>query len=479
MEIPPKISQPNYTTVHNKLIRPKSSNTVNSKKTNLNKNYNSNLPLRESRDLLRSVNFINKNKKNNIKNVNKNNEILNTTNHFSNTITMFINGKESTIPKKEFYKIKNLSISELKIENAEKKLKIKAKKQKMENENKSKVPIKLLNDMILYEIRNKEYELRNGITRLQNQTRFEKKSKSISFEKIEELYKIILASIKNIDKYVLDDIMSIKKDINEKIISGLNTCEYTLELKYGKRLKEVENLINKIKYIIKYMEVIKALCIDSVENLKFQEKANFYFKKFLIKERTKYNKNLKNILNLKKKIKENKNSPLKIDYSKISTIQGEQSTERNIISSSRYMSGAISENKTSNTTNTISIINKSKNKENKLFLKNPTDYKKSINENNHKNLENRENKYKDDLKTKIKSWKNKTEITKKKIDNEIPNNSLYINTCNIIKETLETSENKKDTNFFSNQEFREIFIKNLLSNTVILDNIPSDYQNKK
>ena len=65
------------------------------------------------------------------------------------------------------------------------------------------------------------------------------------------------------------------------------------------------------------------------------------------------------------------------------------------------MSGAISENKTSNTTNTISIINKSKNKENKLFLKNPTDYKKSINENNHKNLENRENKYKDDLKTKI------------------------------------------------------------------------------
>ena len=468
-----KVSKSNYILYRTKFIRPKSSITIKSNK--INKNSNSTLSLRECKNLLRSVNFTNKDQKNKVTNLNKNNTVLNPVNYDSNTLAMFINGKDDIIPKKQFYKIKNLSMTELKIQSIEKKMKLKAKIQQMEKENKLISPKKILNDMILVDLKNKEYDLRNGITRLQRKIRDEKKS--INTEKIEELYKIILTSIKNIDKYVSDDINSIKNDINKIIISGLYTCEYALEVKYSKQLKKIQDFIDKIYYILNYMENIKSICNNSVKNLKFQERANIYLKKILKEENKKYNKNLKNIINIKRKKEENQSSPLKMNFSQISTIQLEQSTDRNFVSSSRYMSVIISENKTNNTTNTASFTKNPKNKEKKIFLKNPLDCKKSINENN-KNLEKRMKKYKDDVEYKIKYWKNKTEIIKNKIDKEIPNNSIYINTCNIFKEMIEKNENKRDKNFFCNQDFRELFLKNLLNNKIILDDISSDYLDK-
>ena len=188
-----------------------------------------------------------------------------------NSIEIKYKGISTYVSKKEFYKMKNIDISQLKAYKNEKKEVIKQKKLFLEKAN------NLYNTNIIDSLsKYKEIEYRKGIQNIQNELR---NKRDINKEEMLQFYKNILDIIKNINEQGNYEINKRKNQTNEIINSDINLLNILQEKELDKKLEKLNDFMSKLKEVITKMENIKNDYKKIKDNINIYIKENKILKK--------------------------------------------------------------------------------------------------------------------------------------------------------------------------------------------------------
>ena len=434
----------------------------------------------------------------------------------SSLIKIRYKGKSQYVSKKDFYKMKNIDIGQLKAYKFEKKEIIKQKKLFLEKAN------SIYNTNIIDLIsENKEKEYRKGITNIQNELR---KKRYISNEETKNFYENIFSIIRTIEQEAKYQVDIRIKDIDKRINNDIDRVNELQEKELDKRLEKLQFFMDKFKELTKKMEGINndyqkvryKIEIYKKENsilknkIKYQNKMskkiifNFKSKEKNRKNRVEtllknyWNKNLKkNVKKIYKKIKDNNSI-------------GKKYKRQNIINEKKFKKfrfnnsiNSIYNNQTNFTTNHIknnltnidsnsckNIISASNNCQSTSVLStnNNNIYIEKDKDNNNINIKERN--VINYLRKNLDIWKNKLNLMQIKFDEDIPRNPLYDLVKSIInKLTKEESDsviynidNKlltKNMKIFPYQSkiFRQIFMTRLFGDKKLYQLLISENKN--
>jgi len=373
-----------------------------------------------------------------------------------NPIKIKYKGISTYVSRKEFYKMKNIDISQLKAYKNEKNEVIKQKKLFLEKAN------SIYNTNIIDSIsKKKEIEYRKGITNIQNELR---NKKDINKEQMSNFYYNIINIIKTISNQCNYEINKRIKDTNKRINSDINQVNKLQEKELDKKLEKLNYIMVKLKELITKMENINKdykkiknnIDIYIKENtilkkkIKIQNKKN---KKLILTIKSKENKinDIEKVLNKYwnynlKKNEEKNNIQIykKIKINKKNNIIREKSNPiiNNKLIYYNNTNNSINNNQTNYSTNNINLLTK-RNKNNQINLDSSNSFKNIISNSfiiyNTKNKEEeniqldfKEKKLINNLEKNLEYWKNKLNLMKKKLNEEMPQNTFYDLIINII-----------------------------------------------
>ena len=369
-----------------------------------------------------------------------------------NFVKVINKGNPIFITKKEFYKMKNMDLSQLRAYRNEKKEILKQKIIFLEKAN------SIYNtDVIDLISEDKEKEYRKGISNIQNELR---NKKLIKKEELKNFYSNILNSVKKLKEQINYEKNIRINDINERINININQFNKNQEKVLDKKLEALNILMFELKELIRKMENINKDYKKVKENIdkyimknaslkRKIKKQNEINKKLILemksKENNKANERTKNIVSYFKKIKndkKNKDKNIKRENSDIL-----QKTKK--LSNIFYYNNSTN-NQTNYSTNNINLLTK-RNKNNNAYYDSNTSYKNIASVNNYNStsflnfscrMKEQENDDKISKKEKniikhlgdnLERWKNKLNLIKKKLNEDIPQNPIYSYIENIIK----------------------------------------------
>ena len=413
-------------------------------------------------------------------------------------------GSQIFIPKNEFYKMKDIDLSQLKAYKNEKKEIIKQKKIFLEKIN------NIYNTNIIDIIsENKEKEYRKSIVNIQNEIR---KKKLIKKEEIKNFYFNILITIKNIKEQINYEKKLRINDINKRINSDINQINILQEKKLDEKLEKINIIMNELKVLIKKMEIIIKDYKIVKDNIDIYIKENINLKK-KIKKQNEINKKIIFDIKLKEKNKKIENNNIK----KINNNRKNIKTKRKNSDILKKVKGLSYNNsaiyQTNCSTNNIDLLSK-RNKNNTFNCDLNNSYINMIATNNYnstsfisfnnkgkkqenkENINNKEKKIIKNLTNNIENLKNKINMIKKKLNEDIPQNPFYSLLKNFVQNlkneesdsVIYNIDNKLLTDnmrifpyqskvfrqifmgrFFNNKNLYQVYIKELLKSDAIFN----------
>ena len=408
--------------------------------------------------------------------------------------------------------MKNIDLEQLKSLKNEKKEIIKQKKIFLE-----KINSIYNTDVIDLISENNEKEYRKGIANIQNELR---NKRLINKEEIKDFFENILNIIKNLKHHIKDEINLRIDEIDKRIDINIIQVNKLQEKELDKKLEKLNYFMIELKELIKKIDNINLDYKKIKQNIERYTRENSLLKK-KIKKQNIINKNIILEMKLKEsKINEKENMITsyrsnpnsnenekegKIYYKKL-VIQKKKSKTKNNSDFIRKIKKMKYHNKTNSTisqtnctTNNIKILSY-RNKDNNLsYFDSDNSYKNfiSISNNNNfnymsassitLNIKNKEQEKRDIkniekniikiLSKNLENWKNKLNLIKKKLYEEIPKNPFYDLIQNIINQlkkeesdsVIYNIDNKLLTDNmrifpYQSKVFRQIFMSRLFNN---------------
>ena len=196
----------------------------------------------------------------------------NNNNKYQNKIKIKYKGISTNIPKSDFYKLKNVDISQLLAIKFQKKELIKQKKLFIEKEREifNEKNIDLINKM-------KEKEYREEIKNLQMKLY----DKNLTKKEIFFYFDAILKNIKEISSKINSDIEMDKEITDNKINFGLNQLDEDFFEEFDKNCEFSDYFLHKLKYLIVKINIIIKNHRILDERIKAYNKENIILKKKL------------------------------------------------------------------------------------------------------------------------------------------------------------------------------------------------------
>ena len=436
--------------------------------------------------------------------IEKNKEKINLQN---NLIKLKCKGKPIYVSKKEFYKMKNIDLEQLKSLKNEKKEIIKQKKIFLE-----KINSIYNTDVIDLISENNEKEYRKGIANIQNELR---NKRLINKEEIKDFFENILNIIKNLKHHIKDEINLRIDEIDKRIDINIIQVNKLQEKELDKKLEKLNYFMIELKELIRKIENINLDYKKIKQNIDRYTRENSILKK-QIKKQNIINKNLILEMKLRENAiteKENmitsyRSNPNqneneregKIHYKKIVYKKKNSKTDflKKIKKLKYYNRTNSTFSQTNFTTNNVNLLS-NRNKNNLSNYDSNNSYKNLISISNNNNFnymsissitlnnKNKEQGKRDlnnieknvikHLTKNLENWKNKLNSTKKRLYEEIPKNPFYDLIQNIINKlkkeesdsVIYNIDNKLLTDNmrifpYQSKVFRQIFMSRLFNN---------------
>ena len=422
----------------------------------------------------------------------KNNDKINIGKNF---VKIKSKGNPIFIPKKEFYKMKNLDLSQLKSYKNEKKEILKQKQIFLE-----KVNSIYNTDVIDLISEDKEKEYRKGISNIQIELR---NKKLIKKEELKNFYSTILNSVKNLKEQINYEKNKRINDVNERIDININVFNKKHEKALDKKLESLNIVMFELKELIRKMENINKDYKKVKENVDIYIIQNAILKQNIQKQ-NEINKKL--VLEMKSRENKRMNESSKNNVSYFKKIKNDRKRENkninkdnsDILKRIKKLSHNFSNNNNSTinqtncTTNNINLL--SKRNKNSIIHCDSNSYRNIISTNycnsssfmtfnakmkeqdNKDKINNKEKNIIKNLGNHLERWKNKLNLIKKKLNEEIPQNPIYSYIENIIQNfkkeesdsVLYNIDNKLLTNNmrifpYQSKIFRQIFMTRLFN----------------
>ena len=422
----------------------------------------------------------------------KNNDKINIGKNF---VKIKSKGNPIFIPKKEFYKMKNLDLSQLKSYKNEKKEILKQKQIFLE-----KVNSIYNTDVIDLISEDKEKEYRKGISNIQIELR---NKKLIKKEELKNFYSTILNSVKNLKEQINYEKNKRINDVNERIDININVFNKKHEKALDKKLESLNIVMFELKELIRKMENINKDYKKVKENVDIYIIQNAILKQNIQKQ-NEINKKL--VLEMKSRENKRMNESSKNNVSYFKKIKNDRKRENkninkdnsDILKRIKKLSNNFSNNNNSTinqtncTTNNINLL--SKRNKNSIIHCDSNSYRNIISTNycnsssfmtfnakmkeqdNKDKINNKEKNIIKNLGNHLERWKNKLNLIKKKLNEEIPQNPIYSYIENIIQNfkkeesdsVLYNIDNKLLTNNmrifpYQSKIFRQIFMTRLFN----------------
>ena len=362
-------------------------------------------------------------------------------------------GNPIFIPKKEFYKMKNLDLGQLKSYKNEKKEILKQKQIFLE-----KVNSIYNTDVIDLISEDKEKEYRKGISNIQRDLR---NKKLIQKEELKNFYSNILNSVKNLKEQINYEKNKRINDVNERINVNIKIFNKKQEKALDKKLESLNIVMHELKELIRKMENINK------DYKKVKEKIDIYIiQNAILKQNIQRQNEINKKLVLEMKSRENKkmNESSKNNVSYFKKIKNDRKSKNknvnkdnsDILKKIKKLSYNFSNNnnsainQTNCTTNNINLLSK-RNKNSIIYCDSNSSYRNIISTNYcnstsfvsfNAKMKEQENKDKINYKEKniiknlgnhLERWKKQLNLIKKKLNEEIPQNPIYSYIENIIQ----------------------------------------------
>ena len=421
----------------------------------------------------------------------KNNDKINIGKNF---VKIKNKGNPIFIPKKEFYKMKNLDLSQLKSYKNEKKEILKQKQIFLE-----KVNSIYNTDVIDLISEDKEKEYRKGISNIQIELR---NKKLIKKEELKNFYSTILNSVKNLKEQINYEKNKRINDVNERIDININVFNKKHEKALDKKLESLNIVMFELKELIRKMENINKDYKKVKENVDIYIIQNAILKQNIQKQ-NEINKKL--VLEMKSRENKKMSESSKNNASYFKKIKNDRKRENKNINKDNSdilkRIKKLSHNFSNNNNSTINQTNCTTNNINFLSKRNKSiihcdsnSYRNIISTNycnsssfmtfnakmkeqdNKDKINNKEKNIIKNLGNHLERWKNKLNLIKKKLNEEIPQNPIYSYIENIIQNfkkeesdsVLYNIDNKLLTNNmrifpYQSKIFRQIFMTRLFN----------------
>ena len=370
-----------------------------------------------------------------------------------NFVKIKTKGNPIFISKKEFYKMKNLDLWQLKVYKNEKKEILKQKKIFLE-----KVNSIYNTDVIDLISEDKEKEYRKGISNIQSELR---NKKLIKKEELKNFYSNILNSVKNLKEQINYEKNKRINDVNERINVNIKIFNKKQEKALDKKLESLNIVMHELKELIRKMENINK------DYKKVKEKIDIYIiQNAILKQNIQRQNEINKKLVLEMKSRENKkmNESSKNNVSYFKKIKNDRKSKNknvnkdnsDILKKIKKLSYNFSNNnnsainQTNCTTNNINLLSK-RNKNSIIYCDSNSSYRNIISTNYcnstsfvsfNAKMKEQENKDKINYKEKniiknlgnhLERWKKQLNLIKKKLSEEIPQNPIYSYIENIIQ----------------------------------------------
>ena len=362
-------------------------------------------------------------------------------------------GNPIFIPKKEFYKMKNLDLGQLKSYKNEKKEILKQKQIFLE-----KVNSIYNTDVIDLISEDKEKEYRKGISNIQRDLR---NKKLIQKEELKNFYSNILNSVKNLKEQINYEKNKRINDVDERINININVFNKKQEKALDKKLESLNIVMFELKELIKKMENINRDYKKVKENVDIYIRQNAILKQNIQKQ-NEINKKL--VLEMRSRGNKKVNESSKNNVSYFKKIKNDRKSENknvnkdnsDILKRIKKLSNNLSNNNNSTinqtncTTNNINLLSK-RNKNSIIHCDSNNSYRNIMSTNycnsssfltfnakrkeqeNKDKINNKEKNIIKNLGNHLERWKKQLNLIKKKLSEEIPQNPIYSYIENIIQ----------------------------------------------